>query len=228
MNGQILVIDDEAKIRRLLSITLQSENYSVVEADSGNSGIKLAARYQPEAILLDLGLPDMDGQEVLLKLREFTDVPILILSVRDADAEKIKGLDNGAQDYVTKPFSVEELLARLRGCLRDYRKKNDVVTEIDDGNLYINFASREVIIHGEPVELTPKEYAVLSLLARLRNRVVTQEQILKMIWGETHIHDTHYLRIVISHLRQKLGDSPTIPRYILTDPGVGYRLIFAQ
>lgn len=228
MNERVLVIDDEPKLRRLLSITLKSENYQVIEAESGLHGVQLAARFQPEAIILDLGLPDLDGQEVLLQLREFTDSPVIVLSVRDADSEKVRGLDNGAQDYVTKPFSVEELLARLRVCLRDHQPSRSVASRISDGNLSIDFASRQVTIQNTKVDLTPKEYAVLITLAKAPNKVVTQEFLLSQIWGKTHVDDTHYLRIVVSHLRRKLNDPPQAPHYLITIPSVGYQLNIKQ
>lgn len=223
MSIKITMIDDEPQIRRMLKIALASEGYDVSEAENGNVGLITIARQQPDLIILDLGLPDRDGHDVLRELREWSAIPVIILSVRNQDREKVAALDAGAQDFVTKPFSVEELLARIRALLRDHMQPIPLPI-LDDGRLRIDMAKRLVSLLGEPVDLTPKEYAVLSRLAHSPNCVITQTQLLKEIWGPAHIHDTHYLRIVVSHLRQKLADSPTRPHYVKTEPGVGYRL----
>ena len=173
---------------------------------------------------MDLGLPDSDGLELLTELRSFSKVPVIVLSVRNGDSDKIKALDIGAQDYVTKPFSVEELLARVRAQLRD-RLPDKTPAVLDDGYLHIDLARRLVTCKTQEVELTPKEYAVLATLAQHRQCVITQKQLLEQIWGPTHGQDTHYLRIVISHLRQKIGDDPTEPKYLKTEAGIGYRLM---
>lgn len=218
-----MVIDDETQIRRMLRIALTSEGYDVTEAENGQQGLAAVARQQPELVILDLGLPDMEGHQVLQELRGWSDVAVIVLSVRNQDREKVAALDAGAQDYVTKPFSVEELLARVRAILRDHIKPEKLPI-LDDGKLQIDLSRRLVKVDNQVVELTPKEYAVLSKLASSPNCVVTQTQLLKEIWGPGHIEDTHYLRIVVSHLRQKLGDSPSEPKYVRTEPGVGYRL----
>lgn len=222
MNAKILIVDDETQIRRMLRIALKSEGHDVNEADSGESALVAIARQQPDLVVLDLGLRDMDGLDLLRQLREWSSVPVIILTVRDNDREKVSALDSGAQDYVTKPFSVEELLARIRATLRDHMRP-EVPMVIDDGYLGIDFSRRLVTVSDRRVDLTPKEYAVLSRLASSPDRVITQTQLLQEIWGPGHRDDTHYLRIVVSHLRQKLGDNPAEPNYIRTEPGVGYR-----
>jgi len=225
MSSRIVIIDDEPQIRRLLRIALKSEGYEVTEAENGQQGIAAVARQQPDLVVLDLGLPDMSGHQVLSALREWTTVPVIVLSVRSSDIEKVRALDNGAQDYVTKPFSVEELLARVRATLRD-RTKSSVPSALDDGHLMIDLSKRLVTVDGMEADLTPKEYAVLSKLAASPNCVITQSQLLQEIWGPAYTDSTHYLRIVVSHLRQKLGDDPAEPHYLRTEAGVGYRLIF--
>lgn len=219
---KIVVIDDETQIRRMLRIALTSEGYDVTEAENGQQGLAAVARQQPDLVILDLGLPDMEGHQVLQELRGWTHVAVIVLSVRNQDREKVTALDAGAQDYVTKPFSVEELLARVRAILRDHIKPEELPV-LDDGHLQIDLSRRLVKVGDKTVELTPKEYAVMSKLASSPNCVVTQTQLLKEIWGPAHTEDTHYLRIVVSHLRQKLGDSPSEPKYVRTEPGVGYR-----
>ncbi|WP_323844545.1 response regulator [Microbulbifer magnicolonia] len=227
MSAKIAVIDDETQIRRMLRIALKSESYEVVEADCGKGGLALIARQQPDLVVLDLGLPDMDGHQLLSELRGWSSVPVIVLSVRAGEREKVRALDAGAQDYVTKPFSIEELLARIRAALRD-RIKPDQPAMLDDGYLKIDLSRRLVEVEGSRVDLTPKEYAVLSALARSPNCVITQTHLLEEIWGPGHKNDTHYLRIIVSHLRQKLGDDPTEPKYIKTEAGVGYRFIYSD
>lgn len=225
MNPKIIVIDDEAQIRRMLRISLKSVNYEIIEAENGEAGLAAIVRQQPDLVVLDLGLPDMDGYQLLVELRHWSKIPVIVLSVRNSEAEKVRALDAGAQDYVTKPFSIEELLARIRANLRDHIRP-ETKTVLDDGKLTIDLARRLVMIGGNAVNLTPKEYAVLSRLAHAPNRVITQTQLLQDIWGKDHQDDTHYLRIVVSHLRQKLGDDPVEPEYIKTESGVGYRFVF--
>lgn len=222
MASKIVVIDDEVQIRRMLRIALASEGYEVTEAEDGSRGIAAVVRQQPDLVILDLGLPDRDGHSVLDELRSWSTVPVIVLSVRNQDKEKVAALDAGAQDYVTKPFSVQELLARVRANLRDHLKP-DTPPVLDDGALCVDLRKRQVWLNQQPVDLTPKEYAVLSKLAHAPNCVITQTQLLNEIWGPVHQEDTHYLRIVISHLRQKLGDDPGNPRYVRTESGVGYR-----
>jgi two-component system, OmpR family, KDP operon response regulator KdpE len=222
---RVLVIDDEAQIRRFLDIGLRAEGYQVVLAANGAEGLGLAATQTPDIVVLDIGLPDMEGHDVLRELRTWSQVPVIMLSVRDAETEKVKALDNGANDYVTKPFGIQELMARLRVLLRQSAKAGqpEAPVRYDDGTLVVDLARREVFLHGEPVALTRKEFAVLGMLIRHPGRVVGQQQILREIWGPTHVQDTHYLRIVMGKLRQKLGDDATTPRWLKTEPGVGYR-----
>lgn len=221
----IVIIDDEVQIRRMLRIALASEGYTVTEAESALRGLSAVARQQPDLVILDLGLPDMDGQKLLLELREWSRVPVIVLSARGMFQEKVRALDAGARDYITKPFSVEELLARVRAHLRDTVKEEEPAV-LDDGYLHVDIGKRIVTVAGQNAGLTPKEFAVLAALAQVPNCVITQSQLLQTIWGPTHEQDTHYLRIVISHLRQKLGDDPTEPRYIRTESGVGYRFVW--
>lgn len=227
MSIKIVIVDDEVPIRRMLRIALKSEGYDVTEAEDGESGLVAIARQQPELVILDLGLPDRDGHTVLNELRTWSKVPVIVLSVRSGDREKVQALDAGAQDYVTKPFSIEELLARIRANVRDHIKLKSPVV-VDDGNLHIDLGKRWVTLAGEKVDLTPKEYAVLAKLAQSPNCVITQTQLLQEIWGPKHKEDSHYLRIVVSHLRQKLGDDPAEPYYIRTEAGVGYRLMVQE
>jgi len=224
LSARILVIDDETQIRKMLRIALKSVGYDVSEADAVDSGLSALVRQQPDLVILDLGLPDGDGLELLAELRSFSKVPVIVLSVRNGDVDKIKALDLGAQDYVSKPFSVEELLARVRAQLRD-RLPDKTPALLDDGYLQIDLARRLVLCEGQAVEFTPKEYAVLATLAQHRQCVITQKQLLEQIWGPTHGQDTHYLRIVVSHIRQKIGDDPTQPKYLKTEAGIGYRLM---
>ncbi|WP_448103064.1 response regulator [Luteibacter jiangsuensis] len=222
---RVLVIDDEVQIRRFLDIGLRAEGYQVFLAGTGKEGLGLAATQSPDVVILDIGLPDMEGHEVLRELRAWSQVPVLMLSVRDAESEKVKALDRGANDYVTKPFGIQELMARLRVLLRTGAKGGEAEASLryDDGALSIDVARREVFVGGQPVALTRKEFAVLSLLVRHAGRVVGQQQVLREVWGPTHAQDTHYLRIVMGKLRQKLGDDPSSPRWLKTEPGVGYR-----
>jgi two-component system, OmpR family, KDP operon response regulator KdpE len=222
---RVLVIDDEAQIRRFLDIGLRAEGYQVLLAANGQEGLGLAVTQSPDVIVLDIGLPDIEGHDVLREIRQWSQVPVLMLSVRDAESEKVRALDAGANDYVTKPFGIQELMARLRVLLRQAAKggESDAPVRYDDDRLVIDLARREVQLDGAPVALTRKEFAVLSLLVRHPGRVVGQQQILRDVWGPTHTQDTHYLRIVMGKLRQKLGDDPATPRWLKTEPGVGYR-----
>ena len=222
---RVLVIDDEAQIRRFLDIGLRAEGYQVLLAANGQEGLGLAVTQSPDVIVLDIGLPDMEGHDVLREIRTWSEVPVLMLSVRDSESEKVRALDHGANDYVTKPFGIQELMARLRVLLRQGAKggQADAPVRYDDGSLVIDLARREVLLEGAPVALTRKEFAVLSLLVRHPGRVVSQQQILREVWGATHTQDTHYLRIVMGKLRLKLGDDPSTPRWLKTEPGVGYR-----
>ncbi|MCQ9423305.1 response regulator [Pseudomonas sp. LJDD11] len=220
----ILVIDDEPQIRKFLRISLASQGYKVLEAGDGAEGLNQAALNRPDLVVLDLGLPDMDGQQLLVELREWLRVPVMVLSVRASEAQKVQALDAGANDYVTKPFGIQEFLARIRALLRQPADTQQAQAVLTLGPLSIDLAARRVQLHGQDVALTRKEYAVLAALARHPGRVITQQQLLRDIWGPTHTQDSHYLRIVVGHLRQKLADEPTAPRYIITEAGVGYRL----
>jgi two-component system KDP operon response regulator KdpE len=225
--AKVLVIDDEPQIRAFLRISLGSQGYKVLEAATGGAGLEQAALNGPDLVVLDLGLPDMDGQAVLVQLREWSQVPVLVLSVRASEAQKVQALDAGANDYVTKPFGIQEFLARVRALLRQASSVPGEPAAVLLGDLAVDLASRRVSLAGSPMSLTRKEYAVLAQLAHYPGRVITQRQLLVDIWGPSHAEDTHYLRIVIGHLRQKLGDDPASSRYIQTEPGVGYRLMDA-
>jgi two-component system, OmpR family, KDP operon response regulator KdpE len=224
--ASILIVDDERQIRRFLEISLQAQGYETVSADSGAEALKLAATRRVALVVLDLGLPDMDGYEVLQRLREWTSIPVLVLSARAREAEKVRALDGGANDYLVKPFGVEELGARIRVLLRATASPA-VPIVFDDGRLRVDLARREVQLDGTTIALPRKEFEILALLVRNQGMVVTQRQILVDLWGPSHVEDTHYLRVAIGRLRQRLGDDASSPRWILTEPGVGYRLISA-
>lgn len=225
---RILVIDDETQIRRFLDIGLRAEGYEVLLAANAKDGLALAVTQSPDLVILDIGLPDMEGHDALAELRQWSQVPVLMLSVRDAESEKVRSLDLGANDYMTKPFGIQELMARLRALLRNKPGNPESPPRYDDGRLVVDLARRAVSVEGAPVALTRKEYAVLEMLLRHADRVVTQRQLLRDVWGPTHTLDSHYLRIVIGKLRQKLDDDPANPRWIKTEPGVGYRFTVNQ
>ena len=219
-----LVIDDEVQIRRLLRLTLEDQGYRVFEAVNGQEGLLEAAQRRPDVVLLDLGLPDMDGVEVLKRLREWSRVPILVLSVRDREEQKIAALDNGADDYVTKPFSSGELLARLSVAQRHNQLPPDTVV-FHSGNLEVDLTARIVKLKGREVKLTATEYALLRLFVQHAGRVLTHRQILREVWGPNYEEQTHYLRVYVGHLRDKLEVDPGCPALLITEPGIGYRLI---
>lgn len=218
----VLVIDDEAQIRRFLTIGLEAQGYAVSVAGSVREGLERAALDRPAVIVLDLGLPDRDGQDFIGELRGWADTPILVLSVREAEASKIAALDAGADDYLVKPFAIGELLARLRVLLR---RRGDAPPEplIEHQGLVLDLAHRRAHLDGNPVRLTRKEFDLLALLARNRGRVMTHRNLLTEVWGPAHVEDTHYLRVFMAQLRHKLGDDPAAPRFLVTEPGVGYR-----
>jgi two-component system KDP operon response regulator KdpE len=220
--GTILVTDDEPQIHRFLTPALAAAGYASIHADTGAETLRLAAARAPDAILLDLGLPDMDGHEVLAKLRAFTATPIIILSARDREAEKIRALDAGADDYVEKPFGLGELLARIRTALRHKLQQDSTEKPVIFQNLTIDPLLHRVTLDDAPLALTKREHALLLLLARNRGRVLTHRHILTAIWGHAHTEDVTYLRVYIGQLRRKLG--PTLAPLILTEPGIGYRL----
>jgi two-component system, OmpR family, KDP operon response regulator KdpE len=223
----ILVVDDEIQIRRFLKISLEANGYRVSEAATGQAALEGAAILRPDLIILDLSLPDLDGLAVLQQLREWTQTPVIMLSVRDADRDKIAALDAGADDYLTKPFSVAELMARLRAAQRHAQTTQEPVV-FTSGNLQVDLSRRLVLLHGQPVKLTPTEYALLRLLVQHAGRVLTHRQILKTVWGPEYVDETHYLRVYFAQLRQKLEADPARPQIILTEPGVGYRLQVEQ
>ena len=222
--ARILIIDDEPQIRRFLGISLRAQGYQPIEAATGAEGLQLLATASPDLIILDLGLPDIDGQDVLRDLRAWSKVPVIVLSVRSGELEKVAALDAGANDYVTKPFGVQELCARVRGLLR-HKPEGDATPVFDDGHLRIDLARRQIWRDGVAVVMGRKEWLLLALLMRHAGRVVTQPQLLKALWGPTHTDDTHYLRILVGKLRGKLGDDATAPRYVQTESGVGLRFI---
>jgi len=222
---RILLIDDEAQIRKFLRIALASQDWQVSEAENGRRGLALAAVERPEVVVLDLGLPDIDGHEVLAELRQFSSVPVIVLSVRDSESEKVRALDGGANDYVTKPFGIQEFMARLRALMRLRAAPEPDSQIFDDGHLSVDPGTRRVLLDGTLVSLSRKEYAFLQLLMRHRPRIVTQTQLLRELWGPDHIDDSQYLRVVAQHVRQKLGDDAAAPRYVRTEPGVGYAFV---
>lgn len=222
--GRILVVDDEKPIRRLLRTSLSAEGYEVIEAGDGNAALAAAAKEKPDAVLLDLGLPDLDGIEVLGRIREWSPVPVLVLTARDAETQKIAALDAGADDYVTKPFSVGELLARLRAALRHRLQQEGTPPVFRAGQVTVDLTRRIVTVADAEVKLSPKEYDLLRVLVRNAGRVLTHQMLLKEVWGPAHVHDTPYLRVYVRQLRQKLGDDAAAPTLILSEPGVGYRL----
>ena len=222
--GLILVIDDEQQIRRFLKISLEAAGYNVMEAETGGRGITEAAQTSPDVIILDLGLPDISGLEFIKSIREWCSIPIIVLTVKDSEKDKVMLLDNGADDYLTKPFNINELKARIRVAFRHKFKKeeNHIFT---NGRLMIDFSRRMVKVNNKQVKFTPKEYALLSLLARNAGKVLTQNQILKELWGPYQEDEFQYLRIYILQIRKKVEKDYANPEIIITEPGVGYRLI---
>ena len=220
--GRILVIDDEPQIHRFLRPALEAAGFAVIAAETAAEGLRLIAGQAPDLVLLDLGLPDLDGQEVLRRLRGFSHVPVIVLSAREREAEKIAALDNGADDYVEKPFALGELLARTRAALRRVTHLVETTEIIRAGAIEIDLARHEVRRDGATIALTPREFAVLALLARHHGRVLTHRQILTTLWGPAHAEDIAYLRVSVWQLRRKLGDGAE--RLLVNEPGIGYRL----
>ena len=219
----VLVIDDEVQIRRLLRILLEANGYRVLEAACGQEGLTEAALRRPDIVILDLGLPDLDGVTVLRQLRDWSHVPVIVLSVRDRDDDKTTALDQGADDYVTKPFSTGELLARLRVAQRHAQPVADTVV-FRTGDVEVDLSSRRVTRRGEEVRLTATEYALLRQLVRHAGRVLTHQHLLREVWGPDYLGQTHYLRVYVARLREKLEVLPAEPALLITEPGVGYRL----
>ena len=219
----ILIIEDEPPIRRFLRAALSNEGYRLNEAASGQEGLRVAASQPPDVVILDLGLPDIDGQEVLRQLREWFTAPIIILSARDQEVQKIKALDNGADDYVTKPFGIGELLARIRTAIRHAYRVGPESSTVLLGDLRVDLAGHRVFRRAEEIHLTPLEFKLLATLCRHAGKVLTHRFLLREVWGPQDSQENHYLRVFVASLRRKLEDDPTRPRHILTEQGIGYR-----
>lgn len=223
-NGHhILIIEDEQPIRRFLKASLSNQGYRVSEAVAGEEGLRMASAQPPDLVILDLGLPDLDGQDVLKRLREWYTSPIIVLSARDQEPQKIKALDSGADDFVTKPFGIGELLARMRTALRHSHRVGPEATTVTVGDLRVDLAARLVHRNDEEVHLTPLEYKLLSTMIKHAGKVLTHRFLLREVWGPQDSQENHYLRVFIASLRRKLEDDPARPRYMLTEQGVGYR-----
>jgi two-component system KDP operon response regulator KdpE len=222
--AHILVVDDDRAIRRFLRTSLTAHGYVVIEAETGQQALQDVVTHRPDVMILDLGLPDLDGVEVTRQLREWSQIPIIILSVREHEEDKIAALDAGADDYLTKPFGAGELMARLRVALRHAVSQVDETAEFELGDLKVDLARRVVMVKGEEVQLTPTEYALLRVLIKYAGKVLTHHQLLREVWGPGYEPEKHLLRVNISNLRSKLEVEPARPQYILTEPGVGYRL----
>jgi two-component system KDP operon response regulator KdpE len=224
----VLVVDDEAQIRRFLRAGLELDGFVVQEAETGSDALRWATLKPPDLVILDLGLPDMDGGDVLERLRAWSSVPLIVLSVRSNEAEKVRLLESGADDYVVKPFGMAELLARAHAAMRRHVRVATGEPVIKIGPITIDLAARTVSNDGARITLTPKEYRLLQILAQHAGNVVTHQYLLKEVWGSPHMHDTHYLRIFVRKLRQKIETDPTQPRILLTELGVGYRLAMPE
>jgi two-component system, OmpR family, KDP operon response regulator KdpE len=222
---RVLVVDDEPQIRRALRTSLEAHGYEVATAATGEEGVLAAAETAPELVLLDLGLPDLDGTEVIERVRSFSDVPVIVLSVRDRQADKVAALDAGADDYVTKPFGVEELLARLRAALRRTQGEEPGAAVLDFADLQVDLSRRLVTLRGERVHLTKTEYSLLEAMVTNPGKLLTHQWLLRKVWGVGYAEESHYLRVYVRALRKKLGDAAAAPALILTEPGVGYRWI---
>jgi two-component system KDP operon response regulator KdpE len=220
---RVLVVDDERAIRRFLRAALNAHGYIIYEAANGQEALSAAAAERPDLVILDLGLPDIDGVEVTRQIREWSQLPIIILSVREQESDKVSALDAGADDYLTKPFSIGELMARIRVALR---RSSQTVAEpvFTSGELQVNLSRRLVTVKSQEVSLTPTEYDLLRVLVQHPGKVLTHRQLLKIVWGDAYETETHMLRVNMSNLRRKIEPDPTRPRFIITEPGVGYRL----
>ena len=222
----VVLIEDEPQIRRFLRATLTGQGYRLFEATSGADGLVEVGSRQPDVVIVDLGLPDTDGLDVIRRIREWTDVPIIVLSARGQERDKVAALDAGADDYVSKPFGAGELLARIRVALRHTagasHESDDAVFKV--GELQVDLLRRQVLVSSKEIHLTPIEYKLLTMLVRHAGKVVTHQQLLREVWGPAHTDQAHYVRIYMAHLRHKLEAEPARPRYLLTEPGVGYRL----
>jgi two-component system KDP operon response regulator KdpE len=221
---RVLIVDDEPQIRRLLRVSLTAQGYETTETALGRDAIIRVASDHPDLVILDLGLPDMDGQEVIARLREWSDVPIIVLSVREREKDKVAALDAGADDYVSKPFGIDELMARIRAALR-HRLQADVKEPVfRSGDVTVDLGKRVVAVDGREMRLTPKEYDLLRVLVTHAGKVMTHQQLLRAVWGPGYATEAQYLRVYVAQLRDKLEADPSQPRLIVTEPGVGYRL----
>jgi len=222
----ILLIEDEPQMRRFLRITLQSQGYRLVEAATAQEGLMQATTRNPDVVLLDLGLPDLDGLEVTKRLREWTQTPVIVISAREQELDKVKALDAGADDYLTKPFNAGELLARIRVALRHASRRNSDQQEpiFVLQNLRVDLSQRQIFVNDEEVHLTPIEYKLLTVLIRHAGKVITHSQLLKEVWGPAHVNEVQYLRVYMTQLRHKLEVDPARPRLLMNEPGIGYRL----
>jgi two-component system KDP operon response regulator KdpE len=222
----VLVIEDEKQMRKLVQITLAADGYVVIEAETGGDGIKLAAQYTPDLLLLDVGLPDIDGIEVIRRVREWSKIPILVISASGQEEKKVQALDEGADDYLTKPFGAAELMARIRVALRHAARSetSSETTVTIGGEIEIDLLRRIVKVRGEETHLTPIEYKLLTTLAKHAGMVMTHRQLLEQVWGPGHAHQMQYLRVYMTQLRHKLEKNPAHPKFLVTEPGVGYRL----
>ena len=224
---EILLIEDDPQIRRFVKAMLTAEDYRLHEAAAGEDGIAQAAARNPDLVLLDLGLPDVDGIDVIREIRQWSQIPIVVLSARGQERDKIKALDAGADDYVSKPFAPGEVSARIRASLRRAAvlDKNDAAETVNFGNISVNLAARRVLVGGSEVHVTPNEYKLLQVLLRHAGKVVTQRQLLKLVWGPEHLEEPQYLRVFMGQLRRKLEADPAHPKHLITEPGIGYRLL---
>lgn len=227
---RILVIEDDPQMQKYLATSLANEGYRVVDASTGNEGVSLARAHNPDLVLLDLGLPDIDGMDVTRALRELSTKPIIVISARGQEEDKVRALDVGADDYLTKPFGTSELMARIRVALRHASRSKEESTEpvVRNGELEVDLDKRRVLARGEEVHLTPNEYKLFAFLMKHAGKVLTHRQLLKEVWGAAYASQTHYLRVYMVQLRHKLEADPTRPKYLLTEPGVGYRLKAAE
>lgn len=224
MGIKVLVVDDEPQIRKFLKVSLRVGGYDTDEVVNGQEAIQRAVLFKPDIILLDLGLPDMDGKKVISQIREWSQVPIIVLTAREQEKEKVDALDAGADDYVTKPFGVEELMARIRVFIRRTTRVDDKPVVIC-GDLTIDLAQRRVLAGGKEVKLTPTEYEIMKVLAQHVGKVITHRQLFTAVWGNNYYDDNHYIRVYINQLRRKIEENPNRPKHIITESGVGYRLL---
>ena len=219
----MLVVEDDATLSRALRLNLQARGYDVDVAEAGSQALRTAGDHHPDVVVLDLGLPDMDGTDVIAGLRGWSSVPIIVLSARQSSHDKVDALDAGADDYVTKPFAMDELLARLRAALRRTRADDEVDAVVTTATFTVDLAAKRVVRDGEVVRLTPTEWSLLEILVRHRGRLVSQRQLLRAVWGPEYERETHYLRVYLGQLRRKLEPDPARPVYFQTEPGMGYR-----